>query len=265
MSYNNNWVNELKESYLEEKKARQVVNEEYRRPKPQGKPVQVKPATGKVGEIAAGIAQRGREELTKKAKAMAQRHMIKRYGKGKVTFESHSGGHFVEHESEGGDAYAHTVNPETGKISNTPHVTSSYYGESVTILDQMHLGRRGTYDHVEHKGNSLQEEMALNEHLLMLIDVLCEELGIDVETLLENADPVLRFSSASKGAGASKGASSSTPDTSKRKQKIRDEIAVIKHRISPHGNERERDPASNEFYALERRLEELQKELSGLS
>ena len=48
------------------------------------------------------------------------------------------------------------------------------------------LGVHGkyTYDHVEHEGNNLQEEMALNEDLLMLIDVLCEELGIDVEELL---------------------------------------------------------------------------------
>jgi len=44
-----------------------------------------------------------------------------------------------------------------------------------------------TYDHVEHEGNSLQEEMALNEDLLMLIGVLCEELGIDVEELLEGS------------------------------------------------------------------------------
>ena len=66
------------------------------------------------------------------AKAAAKKLMIKLYGKGTVTFESHSGGHFVEHESEGGDAHAHTFNPVTGKISKTPHVTSSYYGESVT-------------------------------------------------------------------------------------------------------------------------------------
>lgn len=48
------------------------------------------------------------------------------------------------------------------------------------------LGRgRYTYDHVEHEGNNLQEEMALNEDLLMLIGILCEELGIDVEELME--------------------------------------------------------------------------------
>ena len=49
------------------------------------------------------------------------------------------------------------------------------------------LGVHGkyTYDHVEHEGNNLQEEMALNEDLLMLIDVLCEELGIDVDELME--------------------------------------------------------------------------------
>lgn len=47
------------------------------------------------------------------------------------------------------------------------------------------LGLGGTrYEHVEHEGNNLQEEMALNEDLLMLIGVLCEELGIDVEDLL---------------------------------------------------------------------------------
>lgn len=48
------------------------------------------------------------------------------------------------------------------------------------------LGLGGTrHEHVEHEGNNLQEEMALNEDLLMLIDVLCEELGIDVEELME--------------------------------------------------------------------------------
>jgi hypothetical protein len=93
----------------------------------------------------------------------------------------------------------------------------------------------------------------------MLIDRLCEELGIDVEALLENADPVGRFSSASKGA------SSSTPDTSKRKREIQDQMAVIKHRMGPDGNEKERDPNTDEFDRLERRLKELQKELSGLS
>lgn len=39
----------------------------------------------------------------------------------------------------------------------------------------------------EHTDNDLHEEMALNEDLLMLIDVLCEELGIDVEELLEGS------------------------------------------------------------------------------
>ena len=37
-----------------------------------------------------------------------------------------------------------------------------------------------------HQNNNLQEEMELNEDLLMLIDVLCEELGIDTEELLSN-------------------------------------------------------------------------------
>jgi hypothetical protein len=216
MSYTNNWAKELKESYIEEKKARQVVNEETRRPKPRGKPVQVKPATGRVREIADGIAQRGRAVLGDLRHAAgipgaAGSALIKALGR------------------RGG--------PDEAK----------------------HLGKGGMYDHVEHEGNSLQEEAALNEHLLMLIDILCEELGIDVEALLENADPVGRFSSASKGA------SSSTPDTSKRKQEIQDEIAVIKHRMSPNGNAEERDPNTDKFDRLERRLKELQKELSGLS
>jgi hypothetical protein len=32
----------------------------------------------------------------------------------------------------------------------------------------------------------LDEQMALNEELLSLVDALCEELGIDVEDLLED-------------------------------------------------------------------------------
>ena len=67
------------------------------------------------------------------AKAAAKKLMIRLYGKGTVTFESHSGGHFVEHQSVmNGDNHAHTFDPVTGKISKTAHVTSSYYGESVT-------------------------------------------------------------------------------------------------------------------------------------
>jgi hypothetical protein len=52
------------------------------------------------------------------------------------------------------------------------------------------LGVHGkyTYDHVEHQGKDLQEEIALNEHLLSLIEALCEELGIDVEELLEQVN-----------------------------------------------------------------------------
>ena len=71
-------------------------------------------------------------KASKQAKAAAEDHMIGLYGKGRVTYSSHSGGHFVEHESEDGNTHGHTFNPETGKISKTPHVTSSYYGESVT-------------------------------------------------------------------------------------------------------------------------------------
>ena len=48
--------------------------------------------------------------------------------------------------------------------------------------EAMHLGKGGMYDHVEHS-----EEAMLNEDLLMLIDVLCEELGIDTEELLRES------------------------------------------------------------------------------
>lgn len=107
MSYNNNWVNELKESYIEEKKAMNVV-------------------------------KKGAEVVAKGAK------VAKKVGKGVVKALG----------TRGGSSAA------------------------------MHLGRGGTYEHVEHEGNNLQEEIALNNHLLALIDALCEELGIDVEDLL---------------------------------------------------------------------------------
>jgi hypothetical protein len=100
MSYNNNWAKELKEAYLEEKKAIQVVK--------------------KGAKVAKEVGKR----------------VVKALG------------------TKGGSAEA------------------------------MHLGKGGIYDHVEQQGNDLQEEIALNEHLLMLIDILCEELGIDVEDLL---------------------------------------------------------------------------------
>jgi len=70
------------------------------------------------------------EEASQETKAIAKGHMIKRYGKGKVTFSSSINGHYVEHNDGNGDTYAHTFHPQTGKISKTPHVTSSYYGES---------------------------------------------------------------------------------------------------------------------------------------
>ncbi len=111
--------------------------------------------------------------------------------------------------------------------------------------------------------SQLAEEQELNEDLLGLVDALCEELGIDVEALLENDDPIGRFSSASKGASSSS-ASSSTPDTSERKRKIQDQMAVIKHRME-YGTEKERDYNTDEYYYLEKRLNELKKELQGLS
>jgi len=67
-----------------------------------------------------------KKEASREAKAKAKELMIDRYGKGRVTFESSQNGHFVEHE-HGGDTHGHTFHPETGKISRTPHVTSSYY------------------------------------------------------------------------------------------------------------------------------------------
>ena len=112
MSYNNNWVNELKESYIEEKKAMNVVK--------------------KGAEVVAKGAKEAGKGVVKGAKGV-----VKALGTRGGSFEA------------------------------------------------MHLRRGGTYDHVEHEGNNLQEEMALNEDLLMLIDILCEELGIDVEELME--------------------------------------------------------------------------------
>ena len=65
---------------------------------------------------------------TKESKAAAKSQMIERYGSGKVTFSSSINGHYVQHDDKKGDTYAHTFHPQTGKISRTPHVTSSYYG-----------------------------------------------------------------------------------------------------------------------------------------
>jgi hypothetical protein len=224
MSYTNNWAKKLKESYIEEKKARQVVDEQVegsRGPNPKIPVKKVKPSSGNVRRMANKIADSGRAVLR---------------GMGK----------------------------DAKHLAGIPGAVVGALGRRGGPDEAMHLGKGGMRDHVEHEGNSLQEEVALNEHLLMLIDILCEELGIDVEALLENADPIGRFSSASKG--ASKGASSSTPDTSERKRKIQDEIAVITHRMSPHGgNPKERDFNTDEFYHLERRRDQLRKELSGLS
>lgn len=109
------------------------------------------------------------EESTKEAKAMARGHMVKRYGKGKVTFESHSGGHFVEHDDGKGDTYAHTFHPKTGKISREPHATSSYYGESTTILDQMKGARAILSEAIEllaegdNKYNSMENKPSTNK------------------------------------------------------------------------------------------------------
>lgn len=78
-------------------------------------------------------ALRSRElsrEATKESKAAAKSQMIERYGSGKVTFSSSFQGHYVQHDDKKGDTYAHTFHPQTGKISRTPHVTSSYYGDA---------------------------------------------------------------------------------------------------------------------------------------
>lgn len=125
MSYNNNWAKELRESYIEEKKAMNVL-------------------------------KKGAKVVAKGAKE-AGKSVVKALG------------------TRGGSSEA------------------------------MHLGKGGMYDHVEHEGNNLQEEMALNEDLLMLIDILCEELGIDVEELLdldEGSQGVARL--ARKAAGIAK-------------------------------------------------------------
>jgi hypothetical protein len=102
MSYNNNWTKELKEAYLEEKKAIQVVKK---------------------------TIQKGAE-------------VVKQVG-GKVV-----------------------------KALGTPANSDTRSG----------LGKGGVF--VEHRTNDLQEQIALNEHLLSLIEALCEELGIDVDELL---------------------------------------------------------------------------------
>jgi hypothetical protein len=65
--------------------------------------------------------------------------------------------------------------------------------------------------------------------------------------LNENDHPIGRFSSASEGVSD-----------------IKREIAKIKRRMSPDGNERERDPNTDEFDRLERRLKELHKQLKGM-
>jgi len=65
--------------------------------------------------------------------------------------------------------------------------------------------------------------------------------------LNENDHPIGRFSSASKGVSDIKRA-----------------IAKIERRMSPDGNERERDPSTDEFDRLERRLKELHKQLKSM-
>jgi hypothetical protein len=148
MSYNNNWAKKLKEAYLEEKKARQVVNEQVegsRGPRPMVPVKKVKPATGNVRRMADKIAASGKAVLS---------------GMGK------DAQHLAGIPAAAGSALVKALGRRGGPDA------------------AMHLGKGGMHDHVEHEGNSLQEEVALNEHLLMLIDILCEELGIDVEDLL---------------------------------------------------------------------------------
>ena len=102
----------------EAKKVRKKVNPKHDSPRNSDQFPKPTPSSVDVNHPAAALAI-----------AIARDKMFERYGKGKVTHESHSGGHFIEHEREGGDAHAHTFHPVTGKISREPHVTSSYYGE----------------------------------------------------------------------------------------------------------------------------------------
>jgi hypothetical protein len=68
-----------------------------------------------------------------------------------------------------------------------------------------------------------------------------------LNSLNENDHPIGRFSSASKGMSV-----------------IKREIAEIERRMSPDGNAKERDPNTDEFYRLERRLKELHKQLKSM-
>ena len=70
------------------------------------------------------------DEAKDPIKDNVKKAMIKKYGPGKVTFTNVKGFHSANHvDPEGDMSYSHEYHPGTGKISNTPHFTSSYYEE----------------------------------------------------------------------------------------------------------------------------------------
>ena len=79
----------------------------------------------------------------------------------------------------------------------------------------------------------------------------------------ENDDPIGRFRSASKGASDTNHPIGRFRSASKGVSRIKSEIEEIKKRMSPDGT-RSSDPYTDEYDALARRLQELQKKLKSM-
>ena len=183
MSYNNNWAKELKETFSAINKDSEQLDElfGFGKKKETPKPKAKKPA-----------------KPVKKSQKLDPKAMDYALGvHGKYTYDH------VEHDGEQLDelskaTYGSYIKKAAKDMQDRAYDATPIAGdpEHAKIAKRVKgigravkaLGKESTRsEEVEHEGNNLQEEMALNEDLLMLIDVLCEELGIDVEELLEGS------------------------------------------------------------------------------
>ena len=102
------------------------------------------------------------EEAKDPIKDHVKKAMKEKYGPGKVTFTKVKGLHSANHEnSDDGMSYSHEYHPVTGKISKTPHFTSSYYEQAE--LDKR--GKKVDEKHMKKAAKITKEDINVSEDI----------------------------------------------------------------------------------------------------
>lgn len=155
MSYNNNWVNDLRKS--------------------------LKESEGETQDILKQIEANHQDAAHKaeEARAAAEQH------KGNKERHAHFTAIMKHHLTHKGN-YEQAYRNVTAALKAGDHKRAKSEGSQAAygkphMIDVPHYPDLGT------PKQQVEEEMALNQDLLMLIDVLCEELGIDTEELLKES------------------------------------------------------------------------------